>query len=453
MDIVALKEKHSLNYGDFRTSQAIEEIELAQKTEGLFSHHRPDAISCGITRTEFENAYSTHLHQMVLDVTEHCNLRCHYCSRDWNREGVGAFERKRMSLQTAFSAIDFFEKHSSLEKDRALSFYGGEPLLEFDLIRRCVKYARSKFSGNGVHFALTTNGTLINEEVAKYLVENKFAITVSIDGPRLIHDRHRVDTEGMGCYDRAIAGLRQILEAYGTDALDKVLVNMVVTPPYDLDALSDLWKEQPWLPKEIITNINYAEVEGTNFREHYMSEQSMDFYRTTKRKALSEFKNNCLDENSKTMPVPKALNELRLLRILKRPLIQEPRKTCPLNGCCILGVRRVFVTCDGQLKMCEKALETPVLGSLHSGYDPDKMWGLMEEYAQNSSSDCTRCWVVNLCTICFDKAYIGGKFDLEKKRAFCRRRRNQIAEDLKTYCSILEMDHNALNYMDQIMFE
>ena len=450
-----IRQKYTPKYGGSCVEHALDEIEDARNNENLFLSDRPQALSLGLTPVEFQRAYKTQLHQMILDITEFCNLRCHYCSREGMQTDAGNYKRKSMSIQTAFAAINFFHAHSSQveDRDRALSFYGGEPLIEFNLIQRCVEYAQSKFGDEGVHFALTTNGVLLNENMAKYFAENRFNITVSVDGPQRIHDKYRIDWAGNGSYEQTINGLRLLYKTYGADAHSKILINMVVTPPYDLDALNDLWIEQSWLPKDIITVINYVETEGTNFLEEYPSfNQSYEIHHRTKRRALSTFKRSCLNKESASTPVAKALNEISLLRIYKRPLTPAPRKVSPLNGCCVPGVRRIFVTCDGELKLCEKASGSPVLGSVN-GYDPRIMWSILDEYAKESIHDCRRCWAVNLCSICFDKAYRNGKFDITHKRAFCRSKRKQLAAGLKTFCSILERDRHALDYMEKIEYK
>ena len=83
-------------------------------------------------------------------------------------------------------------KEHSVEKERVIiGFYGGEPLLEFELIKKCVKYARKELKGKQINFALTTNATLLNDEIINYFIEHSFIVTVSIDGPKEMHDDER----------------------------------------------------------------------------------------------------------------------------------------------------------------------------------------------------------------------------------------------------------------------
>lgn len=447
-----IRKKYTPKYGQTKVEKALNEIEKACSGEMLFLPDRPQELSnAGMSHEEFQQSYNNRLGLMILDVTEDCNLRCHYCSREWNTDKWNG-KRDHMSTQTAFDAIDFLYDHSGQLEDRALAFYGGEPLLEFNLIKQCVDYARSKFGRDGVHFALTTNGILIDENKANYFADNQFSITVSIDGPQRVHDKHRVDNKEKGSYKKAIEGLHFLFRAYDDNALSKITINVIVTPPYDLDTLNDLWVEQPWLPKDIPLLLDYVNTERTNFLKEYDRKPSLEIYRRTQQRAFSTFKRDCLNEEPRNSPVANALIEPFLLRIYKRPFFQPPRKVYPLNGCCIPATRKVFVTCDGKLWICERSYGSPVLGSIYTGYDHKRMVGLVDNYSKGSITDCSRCWAIGMCSLCFAHAYTDGNFDIVRKRRFCKIQRKKLAAQLKKYCSILEQNAHAFDYMKSINF-
>ena len=444
-----IRQKYTPRYGEQRVEQALDEIEDARNNENLFLPDRPQALSFGLTPDELQHACTTKLGSMNLEVTEHCNLRCHYCTVEYNRTN----ERKRMSTKTALAAIDFFYTHSSDVSDikwRFLGFYGGEPLLEFELIRRCVDYARAKFGSDGVRFTLTTNGVLLDENKAGYFAENQFNIFVSVDGPQRIHDKHRVDRAGNGSYERTINGLRSLLRAYGADAPGKVGIMMTATPPYDLDALNDLWEEQPWLPKNIYAHVSSVDTAWTNFLHDYPCNQSSDISRRSKENQRLSFKRKALQEEPDASPISKSLFENDLLRIYKRSFFHAPRKFYYLNGCCFPGIRRLFVTCDGTFHICERTHGAPAIGSIWTGYDLSGIRGIIDDYAKESIHDCRRCWAVALCSLCFAQAYFNGKFSIEHKRKFCQSLRTSLEKRLKLYCSILEENPHAFDYMKEM---
>lgn len=445
-------QKHTPMHGKSMVENAIKEIQEAQTREKLFVPDLPHILSLGLTPGEYEHAYKTRLRQVVLDITEKCNLRCHYCDRKWMKTKEQNPKRRSMSTRTALTAIDFLKNHSSETKDRVLSFYGGETLMEFKLIKQCTEYALSMFGQDGIRFNLTTNGTLMNQAIAQYLVDNQFAITFSVDGPKRIHNRHRVDWEGNGCYERTMTGLRMLHNAYGADAHNQILINMVLTPPYDRDALSQLWEEQPWLPKDIITTINHVDTRETDFSQKYANQLSPGTNTRTKESTREAFKQSCITGESSGTPVAASLYESQLARFFRRAITKGPRKVSPLNGCCIPGVRRVFVTIDGKIKLCEKAAGSPILGTVYKGYNQQSMKNLLEEYAKKSIEFCRHCWAVNLCTFCFDHVYRRGKFSIKQKSTFCASRLKHLEASLKLYCSILEQDQHALDYMKEMVF-
>jgi uncharacterized protein len=243
-----------------------------------------------------------------------------------------------MNKQTFLKAIDFLHAHSDQSEKRSLSFYGGEPLLEFDLIQRCVDYARNKFSGNCPRFNVTTNGVLLDRNMAEYFARHRFGVTVSVDGPRSVHDRHRVDFHGKG-----------------------------LTPPYDLDILQKLWEEHPWLPRDISIQPNYVDTEFTDFLEKYDCDPSESVYHRSRKRAFSTFRGECIGGTPRKTPLVFSFIEPAMLKVYNRRVYNPPRTFYPLNGCCIPGNRRVFVSHDGKLWLCEKADGCPWRGSVVSG--------------------------------------------------------------------------------------
>ena len=130
------------------------------------------------------------LNTITLQVTQQCNLRCSYCAYSgayFNRKHSG----KRMSFEIAKKGIDFLIENSSESPMLNIGFYGGEPLLEFDLISKCVSYAKQEAEGKELKFSMTTNGTMLDEKVISFLVENNFHVLISLDGPEEIHDKNR----------------------------------------------------------------------------------------------------------------------------------------------------------------------------------------------------------------------------------------------------------------------
>jgi uncharacterized protein len=148
------------------------------------------------------------LSYMELILTSGCNLRCDYC-----------FERDKasidMSKQTAFAAIDLLIEASRDAKNLTVLFFGGEPMLRFDLMKEVFEYGTQEANraGKTISWDMTTNGTLIDEKAAKWLARSNVKFLLSMDGAREDHDRHRRFAGGRGTFD-LLAGRLPMLRRY-----------------------------------------------------------------------------------------------------------------------------------------------------------------------------------------------------------------------------------------------
>lgn len=140
---------------------------------------------------------------LCLHISHDCNLRCAYCFAD---EGKYLGEREVMSLQVALASIDFLIRASGKRKNLEVDFFGGEPLMNFETVRKTVEYAKQKAAANGknIKFTLTTNALLLTEEIAQYLNREMDNVVLSIDGRKSVHDRVRKTAGGKGSYDIAL---------------------------------------------------------------------------------------------------------------------------------------------------------------------------------------------------------------------------------------------------------
>ena len=145
-----------------------------------------------------------------MTLTEQCNLRCEYCPYTRNKTGTRAHNDASMTQETALDAIEFFMARNGEKKVPVVSFYGGEPLLRFDLIREIVARLRSLQGDREVQFHLDTNGVLIDDAVAAYLAEEK-SCSDQPGRPQHIHDRYRRTRGGQDSFDQVIAGLERLL--------------------------------------------------------------------------------------------------------------------------------------------------------------------------------------------------------------------------------------------------
>ena len=151
---------------------------------------------------------------LCLHVAHTCNLNCAYC---FASQGKYHGERAVMSYEVGKQALDFLIAHSGSRHNLEVDFFGGEPLMNFDVVKRLVAYARSieKEAGKRFRFTLTTNGMNINDDVIDFANREMSNVVLSLDGRKEIHDRYRVDYAGRGSWERVVPKFQQLVQARG----------------------------------------------------------------------------------------------------------------------------------------------------------------------------------------------------------------------------------------------
>lgn len=153
---------------------------------------------------------------LCLHVAHDCNLRCKYCFAD-----TGEFHGGRclMSAETGKKAIDFVIKSSGARKNIEIDYFGGEPLMNFGVVREITEYAKAEGEkhGKNFRFTVTTNGILLNEDIKKYINENMSNVVLSIDGTKETNDRMRYRVDGSGSYDSIVPKFQDLAESRNQD--------------------------------------------------------------------------------------------------------------------------------------------------------------------------------------------------------------------------------------------
>lgn len=414
--------------------------------ENILLITKAERFDLGKHYNEFEHQINNELGMLQLEVTERCNLRCNYCIYNPQYTGKRSHGLKNMSPDTAFRAIDYLESHSNDKDEVSITFYGGEPLLRFSLIKSCVEYARKKLANKKLSFSITTNGTLLTPDMAEYFHKENFGIVVSLDGPKEIHDAWRKDTRGVGSFNQTLSGLKKLYEAYGEDHL-RLSLSMVYTPPYSIDRVNrvaELWDEIDWLSKEIRPSITYPSP-GSIPLTKSLTQKEIDFSLSNwaKKRFMDAYKSN-----SQCHPIALSVVERNLVSLMQRRILKRPKNRFFLNGCCVPAVRKLFVTVDGVFRLCERVEETPCFGNIFTGIDIEAVKNhFIHDYAKQSIPYCSNCWAIQLCKICYRQAYSDGKFNIIKKNEDCQVVRILAEEDLRFFCKLLEIDENGLDYL------
>ncbi len=162
---------------------------------------------------DFKNR-STVVKALCLHVAHTCNLNCSYCFA-----AQGKFHGKAglMSFETGKRALDFLIENSGTRRNLEVDFFGGEPLMNFDVCKQLVAYARSieKEKGKNFRFTLTTNGIGLTDEVIEWANRECHNVVLSLDGRKEVNDRFRKDISGNGSYDRIVPKFKKLVDARG----------------------------------------------------------------------------------------------------------------------------------------------------------------------------------------------------------------------------------------------
>ncbi len=156
-----------------------------------------------------------HVKALCLNISHACNMKCKYCFADGGTFGTEDTNAGLMNFETAKNAVDFLLEMSGEKKNCEIDFFGGEPLLNWDVIIKTVDYAieKAKKYDKNIRFTLTTNGLLLSREIMEYLNNYDFAVVLSLDGRKEIHDFNRKDKHSRNTYERILPAYKEFVES------------------------------------------------------------------------------------------------------------------------------------------------------------------------------------------------------------------------------------------------
>lgn len=419
--------------------QAYQEISKAQQ-KGLFSVHRPEAMAFGNDLDPLlENGKCE---QLILNLTENCNLRCSYCIYSGGYASQRSHSNKTMSKDIALMSVDYFFQRCA--KEVYVGFYGGEPLLEFEKLKKIVAYCRAK-PASRINYSLTTNGVLLDEEKIRFFIRNGFSVTVSLDGPQHIHDRYRKTPQGIGTFDRVIENLQKFKDIDPEYYRQKVLFSVVNAPPLKLQQTADFFRTESLVKNNSLTTTYVDNAQNQFLKKkggEVTEEEEWDtscFYteymqQTVKCESISNYTKEFFDK--------------QIIQFYKRPKTRLG-DIFP-NGCCIPGQRRLYVGVDGTLRICERADSLTDIGHIATGIDKGKIAKIVNDYIEMSQS-CLQCPFCRLCSNCFASYIDSGILNADMRKNECASVQHSFLRTLILYYSILEDNESALDSLEEVV--
>jgi uncharacterized protein len=317
------------------------------------------------------------VHALSLAVAQKCNLACAYC---YAREGSFGSPPANMDLDTACASVDLLLADKQPGEKATLAFMGGEPLVNRAVLRETTRYATTVAAQRGValRFSVTTNGTLLDETDADFFERHAFAVTLSLDGDRLLHDRLRPYKGGRGSFDTI---LRKLAPLLARQERMQVSARITVTPLHDdLPAILDRFVAMRFHGVGFSPMLNAPggrQEMGADDLVRMLDGMvacGMEFERRTARGERYPFAN-----------ILQALREIH--RGTHRPYP------------CGAGAGYFGVSADGDLSACHRFVNDPdgAMGSLAAGVDPARQAGWLAARHVHRQAPCHACWARYLC--------------------------------------------------------
>ena len=208
-EILAVMAKKYPNLSAEELAQCYSQVEELKNAGKLFA---PDTFEPMAGKLKQKTAGV--VKALCLHIAHTCNLNCSYC---FASQGKYHGERAIMSFDVGKRAMDFLIEHSGTRRNLEVDFFGGEPLMNFQVVKDLVAYARSieKEKGKNFRFTLTTNGVLVDDDVIEWANRECSNVVLSLDGRKEVHDRFRVDYAGNGSWEKIVPKFQRFVEARG----------------------------------------------------------------------------------------------------------------------------------------------------------------------------------------------------------------------------------------------
>jgi uncharacterized protein len=364
------------------------------------------------------------LSTLVLNVTNQCNLACTYCYEyGADRIVEGGTKPRFMNDETARKSVDFMFAESGESPVVHLTFFGGETLLNFRVLQSALAYARERAAslGKTVDVSLTTNATLLREEVIDWMVENDVGVTVSMDGGREQQDRFRVFANGMGSYDVILPRVKDLLRRHRRRPIGA----RVTLTGQNLDVL-EIFRH---LTDEVgFWEVGFAPVTTTWQRDYAIADEGFD-------RMLAQFQQLAREY------LDAALAGRHHGFSNVRDTLEEIHKGMSKSHPCGAGLGLMGVATDGDVALCHRfaGSDAHKLGSVFDGIDRTRQDDFLSRHHIDNKTDCATCWARPLCAGgCYHEAHTRYGSTAEPNLHYCNWIRSWTHTCLEVYGALAE---------------
>lgn len=419
---------------------------LEMRDQGFFSSHHPRISSSISTTADVASLLERNLRQLILELTEDCNLSCHYCSVAGYYTHHQGSNKHYMSLETAIRAVNFFIENYNpdfeMDNPPAITFYGGEPLLHESLLQEIIGYVHRKYPSIPFRFSFTTNGTLLDDKILDFIINNNVSLLISLDGPPALHDRHRIFSNGKGSFESLFTNLTRIQKYYPVFYREHVSFNAVLSPPYKFDKVFDFFhNHELFMEHQHRIRISPVSTFETSFLKDFCEGEENNEYGELFQQQLQIYAKDLID-NKEVHPITASMFDEIFFQITTRR-IEPLGNIFPVLGSCIPGQRRLFVNSKGLFFMCERVGSCYAIGDIVNGFDYQRILEFLLQY-DDFFKDCRTCWALRICKKCFAEVKNGEKLDSLRKAKFCTVFKERLEKIMVSFCMIVEKNPGVL---------
>jgi radical SAM additional 4Fe4S-binding domain len=357
------------------------------------------------------------LSTLVLNISQKCNMNCDYCYADG---GTYNAPEQMMDRKTGEACVDFLLAPSA-EKTCHIFFFGGEPLLNPDVMMHIVEYAKSQASimGRELQFGITTNGTLLNDRILKCFVDNGFSVMLSLDGPKNLQDSQRTLKNGEGSYDIIALHLKKLISQKGLN----VGCRSTITPKnLQLHMIDKHFTD---------LGVRYYHIEPATFGPY-----TWDTGSTLKKQEMQAYFTQYGDL---VKSIWKKINnrEFVTYRAILREVMMIDQRTLKKLPCG-MGSKSLSISADGNIYTCYRliGMKEQILGSV---LDPNINESIKKYTPINieEKAGCAACWARNICAgDCPAESIIVNNDERKPVSRRCTIRQNRIEWAIWLYSNI-----------------
>ncbi len=421
--------------------QAHADIADCAATDAL-SANRPGASRFAHAKDCYADLVAGSIEQIILNITDNCNLRCGYCIYSGLNENVRAHGETDMPESVIAKAVDYYVEHSHKIEIPTLGLYGGEPTLRMPLVKFAIDRFVAAMNGRRHMISMTSNGLGLTPEVWRYFQKRKVSLLVSVDGPAEIHDLYRKRVSGKDSFALIEQNLQYGAETYPEYYRKHVTFSTTLAPPYALaerTAFFDNW------PLKFERNHTVGYVDGVSVAD-FAAPNTVDGD-VEDEAEFSAYVDALIAGRPGTW-LQRSLFQGDFLLLYKRQRPTGPYQTVYPN-ICRPGIRRLFVDTQGRFHLCEKVSQKAPIGDVWSGIDVEAGYRMAEDFAAAIEQKCRNCWASRYCKMCFAHI-VTDRYDPQRRAAYCDGVRDHVERTMTAYCYIVSRNPAAFDHFKDI---